>query len=172
MRSHDCIHWVWNRINWKKKYPYFFELLCHTIHLLHRCWVECPWIHIQLYCKVCHNVISQVQGQCHLSTVTCHTWLAYLGWKIFSITYCGFLPSVLLVTSFTRSVLVFVVLRAAWPALAMVVDITNENFQLLGGNILDLYQDRTDVEWVWWKHLLFNYCEFVQSKELISIKVI
>ena len=53
----------------------------------------------------------------------------------------------------------------------MVVDITNANFQLLGGNILDLYQDRTDVEWVWWKHLLSNYCEFVQIKELISIKV-
>ena len=47
----------------------------------------------------------------------------------------------------------------------------NQIFQLLGGNILDLYQDRTDVEWVWWKHLLSNYCEFVQNKELISTKV-
>ena len=118
----------------------------------------------------CHNFtstsdISQVQYQ--LSTVTCHTCPACPRWKIFSITYCGFLPSVFLVTSFTRSVWVFAVWWVAWPAWEMVRDWgPMQIFQLWTGNILDLYQDRTDVEWAWWKHLFLNYCEFLlQMKE-------
>ena len=153
-----------------QKYEYVLILNCLIFLITFNafcCIVECPWIqYIQIYSHVyvtmCHHIyIIQVQYQ--LLTETCHTCQAYPSWKMFSITYCGFLPSVFHVSSSTRSVSVSVVRRAAWPVLAMVrhwVTINAIDGHWGNWNILDLYQDRTDVEWVWWKHVYLEYCEF------------